>query len=142
MCVHGLDRTLALPDLRAVAELPRGPRARPSPLAAHDAVTGAGALTRGIVSWLGFPGPDVIALLRQHEGEFVVCVANLGPRRSSVALTKPSVPRGTLVDLLNTEVAASDAAARAKSPTMLSLAPDEYRWFRLLTPDELYAGRS
>ncbi|MFI6581568.1 hypothetical protein [Embleya sp. NPDC050493] len=132
---------LALPGLRAVAELPSGPASEA--VAALLRTRGRErALTRGIVSWLGSPGPDVIALSRRYEGEFVVCVANLGPRRSAVALTTPSLPRGTLVDLLDLGAPRPVPPLGGKSPTMLTLAPDEYRWFRLLTTDELYAGRS
>ncbi|MYS84174.1 hypothetical protein [Embleya scabrispora] len=130
---------LALPGLRAVAEFPSGP-ASEAVAALLRARGGRRALTRGTVSRLGSPGSDVIALLRRYEEEFVVCVANLGPRRSSVALTTPSLPPGSLVDLLDSTTPHPVLSLGGKSPTMLTLAPDEYRWFRLLTADEFYAS--
>ncbi|MET7297511.1 hypothetical protein [Embleya sp. NPDC005575] len=131
---------LALPGLRAVAEPPRGP-ASEAVAALLRARRRERALTRGTVTRLGSSHADVIALLRRYEDEFVVCVANLGPRRATVALTTPSLPPGSLVDLLDLAGPSPPRTHGGGSPTMIPLAPDEYRWFRLLTTDELYASR-
>lgn len=129
---------LARPGLRAVATLPPGPTN--APLAAmlrahHDEP----ALARGTATRLPSLYEDVVVLLRRYEAEFVLCAANLGDTRRAVALTTPGTPQGILVDLLDTE-APRTLGIRAGAPAMLALDPYEYRWFRLLGPDELYAS--
>ncbi|MFE3197462.1 hypothetical protein [Embleya sp. NPDC059237] len=129
---------LARPGLRAVATLPPGPtNAR---LAAMLRVhRHEPALARGTATRLPSLYEDVVVLLRRHEDEFVLCAANLGDTRRAVALTTPGTPQGTLVDLLDAETPRT-LGIRTGSPTMLTLNPYEYRWFRLLGPDELYAS--
>ncbi|MFE2865182.1 hypothetical protein [Embleya sp. NPDC059259] len=131
--------TLALPGLRAVAEVPSG--LPPDRLAALlRARRGERALTRGSAIRLPSIHADVVALLRRYKEEYVLCVANLGPDGRVIALTTPSVPAGRLVDLLDV-AAPHQERTRSGGPTLLTLAPYEYRWFRVLTTDELYASR-
>ncbi|WP_439677177.1 hypothetical protein [Embleya sp. MST-111070] len=129
---------LARPGLRAVATLPPGPtNARlAAMLRAHRDEP---ALVRGTATRLPSLHEDVVVLQRRHEDEFVLCAANLGDTRRAVALTTPGTPQGTLVDLLDAETPRT-LGIRTGSPTMLALDPYEYRWFRLLDPDELYAS--
>lgn len=132
---------LALPGLRAVAGLPAGPPG--------DAVAALlrvrareRALARGTATRLGSGDSDVVVLSRRYEDDIVVCVANLGTRRGTVALTTPSLPPGRLVDLLDPSGPQPARTLGDRSPAMVTLAAHEYRWFRLLTSNELYAGRS
>ncbi|GCD97589.1 hypothetical protein [Embleya hyalina] len=129
---------LARSGLRAVATLPPGPtNARlAAMLRAHRDQR---ALSRGSATRLPSLHEDVVVLLRRHGHEFVLCAANLGDTRRAVALTTPSAPTGTLVDLLDPDAPRTEPI-RTGSPTMLVLGPHEYRWFRLLGPDELYAS--
>ncbi|WP_161500631.1 hypothetical protein [Embleya scabrispora] len=131
---------LARPGLRAVATLPSGPtNARlAAMLRAHRDEP---ALARGTATRLPSLHEDVVVLLRRHEDEVVLCAANLGDIRRAVALTTPGTPQGTLVELLDTR-RPQILDIRAGSPAMLVLDPCEYRWFRLLGPDELYASGS
>ncbi|MGW1995412.1 hypothetical protein [Embleya sp. NPDC001921] len=132
---------LALPGLRAVAGLPVGPPS--DAVAALLRVRGRErALARGTTTRLGSGDSDVVVLSRRHEDDIVVCVANLGTRRGTVALTTPSLPPGRLVDLLDLSGTQPARALGDKSPAMIALAAHEYRWFRLLTSNELYASRS
>ncbi|MGC0417445.1 hypothetical protein [Embleya sp. AB8] len=134
-----MSTRLAQPGFRALAALPPNP-SDPRIAALLHAHTAERALSRGAATRLPTIHPDVFALLRSHRGEFVLCVANLAAERRVIALTTPSVPVGTLVDLLDAESPRTERIRRG-APTMLALDPYEYRWFRLLTPDELYASR-
>ncbi|MFI1580782.1 hypothetical protein [Embleya sp. NPDC020630] len=129
---------LGRPGLRAVATLPPGPEnARlAAMLRAHRDEP---ALARGTATRLLSLHEDVVVLQRRHEDEFVLCAANLGDTRRAVALTTPGTPQGTLVDLLDA-MTPRTLGIRTGKPTMLALDPYEYRWFRLLGPDELYAS--
>ncbi|MFI6977959.1 hypothetical protein ACIBSV_05135 [Embleya sp. NPDC050154] len=132
---------LALPGLRAVAGLPVGPPG--DAVAALLRVRGRErALARGTATRLGSGDSDVVVLSRRYEDDIVVCVANLGTRRGTVALTTPSLPPGRLVDLLDLSGPQPTRTLGDRSPAMVTLAAHEYRWFRLLTSNELYASRS